>query len=45
LSAAKQATSENAAPHGDVPHSLRDLPQSARDALAQLRRAYEPNKD
>jgi FkbM family methyltransferase len=45
LSAAKQATSENVAPHGDVPHSLRDLPQSARDALAQLRRAYEPNKD
>lgn len=45
LSAAKQATSESAAPHGDVPHSLRELPQSARDALAQLRRAYEPNKD
>lgn len=44
LAAAKQAAAMDAAPPSDVPHTQRDLPQSARDALAQLRRAYEPHK-
>ncbi|MDY0978202.1 FkbM family methyltransferase [Massilia sp. CFBP9012] len=45
LTAAKQATQEQAAHGAAVPHAQRELPQSARDALEQLRRAYEPNKD
>jgi len=45
LAAAKQATQEHAAHGPAVPHAQRELPQSARDALEQLRRAYEPNKD
>ncbi|MFC0253436.1 FkbM family methyltransferase [Massilia consociata] len=45
LSAAKQAVAEGAAAGPAVPHSLRELPQSARDALEQLRRAYEPDKE
>jgi len=41
LTAAKSATSD-AAPHApDVPSQLRELPQSARSALADLRRAYQ----
>ena len=44
LAAAKQATANGAAPGRDVPYSLRELPQSARDALDDLRRAYEQNK-
>lgn len=44
LAAAKQATADGAAPGAAVPYSLRELPQSARDALAELRRAYEQNK-
>lgn len=44
LAAAKQATApEGAAPGPAVPAALRELPQSAREALEQLRRAYEPN--
>lgn len=38
---ARIATSDNAAYGGDVPAQLRDLPQSARSVLADLRRAYE----
>jgi len=45
LTAAKQATAEGAALAGDVPHALRDLPQSAREALEQLRHAYAPHKE
>ncbi len=45
LTAAKQATQEHAAHGPAVPHAQRELPQSARDALEQLRRAYEPNKE
>lgn len=45
LNAAKQATAEGAAPASAVPYALRELPQSARDALAQLRQAYAPHKD
>jgi hypothetical protein len=44
LAAAKQATANGAAPGRDVPYSLRELPQSARDALDELRRAYEQSK-
>lgn len=44
LAAAKQATALDAGPPSDVPHALREMPQSARDALAQLRRAYEPHQ-
>ena len=44
LSAAKHATAIDAAPMSDVPHAQRELPQSARDALAQLRRAYESHQ-
>ena len=44
LAAAKQATANGAAPGRDVPYSLRELPQSARDALDDLRRAFEQNK-
>ncbi len=44
LAAAKQATApEGAAANTAVPAVLRELPQSARDALDELRRAYEPN--
>lgn len=45
LTAAKQATLEAGAPLSDVPPSLRELPQSAREALDQLRRAYAPTQD
>jgi FkbM family methyltransferase len=45
LSAAKQATADAAAPASTVPPSLRELPQSAREALDQLRRAYAPNQE
>jgi FkbM family methyltransferase len=44
MSAARQAAATDLGPSSDVPHAQRDLPQSARDALAQLRRAYEPHK-
>ena len=44
LSAARHAASMDAAPMSGVPHAERELPQSARDALAQLRRAYEPHQ-
>ncbi|MBQ5950478.1 FkbM family methyltransferase [Massilia sp. ST3] len=44
LAAAKQATADGAAAHGNVPVSLRELPQSARDALEQLRRAYDTHR-
>ena len=44
LAAAKQATApEGAAAGPAVPAALRELPQSAREALDELRRAYEPN--
>lgn len=43
LAAAKQATApEGGAPGAAVPAALRELPQSAREALDELRRAYEP---
>lgn len=45
LAAAKQATADSAAPASAVPHALRELPQSARDALDQLRQAYAPHKE
>ncbi len=45
LAAAKQATAEHAAPAADVPYLLRELPQSAREALDQLRHAYAPHKE
>lgn len=45
LTAAKQATADGAAPASAVPYALRELPQSARDALAQLRQAYAPHKE
>jgi len=46
LAAAKQATApEGGAVNAAVPASLRELPQSAREALDQLRRAYEPNNE
>jgi FkbM family methyltransferase len=45
LAAAKQATADSVAPAGDVPHALRDLPLSAREALDQLRHAYAPHKE
>lgn len=46
LAAAKQATApEGAAAGPAVPAALRELPQSARDALEELRRAYEPTTE
>jgi len=47
LAAAKQATAPEGVAAGGpaVPAALRELPQSARDALEQLRRAYEPNHE
>lgn len=46
LAAAKQATApEGAAVGAAVPAALRELPQSARDALEELRRAYEPTTE
>lgn len=45
LTAAKQATADGALLHAPVPPAQRELPQSAREALEQLRRAFEPNKD
>lgn len=44
MSAARHATTVDTAQASDVPHALRELPQSTRDALAQLRRAYEPHQ-
>jgi hypothetical protein len=35
----------DAAPASDVPAALRELPQSAREALDQLRRAYAPHQE
>jgi hypothetical protein len=45
LAAAKQATADRAGPASAVPPALRELPQSAREALEQLRRAYAPHKE
>ncbi|MFK3740090.1 FkbM family methyltransferase [Massilia sp. TN1-12] len=45
LAAAKQATAAHGIPASAVPHALRELPQSARDALDQLRHAYAPHKE
>jgi FkbM family methyltransferase len=45
LTAAKRTFSDTAAPAGDVPAALRELPQSAREALDQLRRAYAPHQE
>ena len=45
LTAAKQATAEGAVQAVDVPHALRELPQSAREALELLRHAYAPHKE
>ncbi|MGJ7914360.1 FkbM family methyltransferase [Massilia sp. LXY-6] len=45
LAAAKQATADSAAPASAVPYALRELPQSAREALDQLRHAYAPHKE
>jgi len=45
LAAVKQATAENVAQASDVPHALRELPQSAREALQQLRHAYAPHEE
>ncbi|MGG7606460.1 FkbM family methyltransferase [Massilia sp. BKSP1R2A-1] len=46
LAAAKQATAPEGASAGPaVPAALRELPQSAREALDELRRAYEPTTD
>jgi FkbM family methyltransferase len=44
LAAAKRASAD-AAPASTVPAALRELPQSAREALDQLRRAYEPRQE
>jgi FkbM family methyltransferase len=44
LSAAKRAAADAASPAGAVPPALRDLPQSAREALDQLRGAYAPHQ-
>ncbi|SFU39203.1 FkbM family methyltransferase [Pseudoduganella namucuonensis] len=41
LAAAKSATSPDAPIAPDLPHALRELPQSARAVLADLQRAYE----
>lgn len=45
LAAAKQATAPEGTAASAVPAALRELPQSAREALEELRRAYEPNKE
>ncbi|QJE00705.1 FkbM family methyltransferase [Massilia forsythiae] len=44
LAAAKQATADGPAPAVAVPYALRELPQSAREALDQLRQAYASQK-
>jgi hypothetical protein len=44
LTAAKRAAADAAAPASAVPPALRDLPQSAREALDQLRGAYAPHQ-
>ncbi len=44
LIAAKRSLAD-AAPASDVPAALRELPQSAREALDQLRRAYAPPQE
>lgn len=44
LAAAKRAAADAAAP-STVPPTLRELPQSAREALDQLRRAYAPPQE
>jgi FkbM family methyltransferase len=45
LTVAKRSFAEAAAPASDVPAALRELPQSAREALDQLRRAYAPHQE
>jgi hypothetical protein len=45
LSAAKRATAADGAQASAVPPSLRELPQSAREALDQLHRAYAPHQE
>ena len=45
LSAVKQATSADGGAASAVPTSLRELPLSAREALEQLHRAYEPHQE
>jgi hypothetical protein len=45
LAAAKRASADAAAPASAVPAALRELPQSAREALDQLRSAYAPRKE
>jgi FkbM family methyltransferase len=44
LTAAKRAAADAAAPASAVPPALRDLPESAREALDQLRGAYAPHQ-
>jgi FkbM family methyltransferase len=44
LAAAKRAANDAASPASAVPPALRDLPQSAREALDQLRAAYAPHQ-
>jgi FkbM family methyltransferase len=44
LAAAKRAANDAAAPASAVPPAMRDLPQSAREALEQLRSAYAPQQ-
>jgi FkbM family methyltransferase len=44
LAAAKRAANDATAPASTVPPALRDLPQSAREALDQLRGAYAPHQ-
>jgi hypothetical protein len=44
LAAAKRAAADAATPNA-VPPALRELPQSAREALDQLRRAYAPPQE
>jgi FkbM family methyltransferase len=45
LAAAKRSFADTAAPSSAVPPALRELPQSAREALDQLRRAYDPHQE
>lgn len=45
LAAAKRVSTDSAAHAHDVPLALRELPQSAREALDQLQRAYAPHQE
>lgn len=45
LAAAKQASADSAPAPSAVPQAVRELPQSAREALDQLRQAYAPHKE